>query len=98
MAVLNTKIGEVENKIPDVSGLAITVVLKDTLKTSKNFKNKRVWSNVFWYVKVCIFWKRIPYTIHWDKTQMLNEICLDRMSSTKTYPLFPFVSSNSPLF
>ena len=42
MAVLNTKIGEVENKILDVSDLAITVVLKDTLKTSKNFKNKRV--------------------------------------------------------
>ena len=41
MAVLITKIGEVENKIPDVSGLAITVVLKDTLKTFKNFKNKK---------------------------------------------------------
>ena len=31
------------------------------LKTSKNV-----------YVKVCIFWRSIQYTIHWDKTQMLK--------------------------
>ena len=49
-------------------------IFKDTLKAFDYFKNKqkRVWSNVFWYVKVCIFWKCIQYTIHWDKTQMLK--------------------------
>ena len=35
--------------------------------------NKSAWSNVFWYVKVCIFWKCIQYTIHWDKTQILKK-------------------------
>ena len=33
------------------------------LKTS----NKSVWINISWYVKVCIFWKSIKHTIHWDK-------------------------------
>ena len=35
-------------------------------------RNKSVWSNVFSYIKVCIFWKFVQYTIHWDKTQMLK--------------------------
>ena len=35
--------------------------------------NKSAWSNVFWYVKVCIFWKCIQCTIHWDKTQILKK-------------------------
>ena len=39
-------------------------VLKDTLKASDDFKNKQekcmnVFCNVFWYVKVYIFWKFI---------------------------------------
>ena len=38
------------------------------LKTS----NKSVCSNDFWYVKVYTFWKFIPYTRHWDGTQMLK--------------------------
>ena len=44
--------------------------IKDTLKAFGNFKNKQksVRSNVFWYVKVGMFWKCIQYTIHWDKT------------------------------
>ena len=38
---------------------------KDTLKSFDDFKIKQncIWSNVFWYVKVCIFWKCIKYTI-----------------------------------
>ena len=58
---------------------------KDTLKAFDNFKNKQksVWSNVFWYVKVCIFWKCIQYTIHWDKTQMLKKIPSDKINGTK---------------
>ena len=34
--------------------------LSTTLKTS----SKSVWSNIFWYVKVCIFWKCIQYTLY----------------------------------
>ena len=39
---------------------------KDTLKVFGNFKYKQksVWSTVFWYVKVHIFWKCIQYTIY----------------------------------
>ena len=48
---------------------------KDILKVFHDFENKQkgVWSNVFWYVKACIFWKCVQYTIHWDKTQMLKK-------------------------
>ena len=37
---------------------------KDTLKAFDDFKNKQknVWSNIFWSVKVCIFSKCIQYT------------------------------------
>ena len=49
------------------------------LKTS----NKSVWSNVFWYIKVCIFWKCIQYTVHWDRTQMLKKIILEKMNCTE---------------
>ena len=33
---------------------------------------------VFWYVKVYIFWKIIQYTKHWDETQMLEKLLLDK--------------------
>ena len=48
---------------------------KDTLKALDDFKNKQksVWTNVFWYVIICIFWKCIQYTSHWDQTQMLKK-------------------------
>ena len=48
---------------------------KDTLKAFDDFKNKQksVWSNVYGYVKVCIFWKCIQYSVLWDKTQMLKK-------------------------
>ena len=52
------------NKVVEV--LRIQLKLSTILKTG----NKSVWSNVFWYVRVCIFWKFIQYTIHWDKTQI----------------------------
>ena len=50
--------------------------------------NKSVWSNVFWFVKVCIFWKCIQYTIHWDKTQMLKKIPSDKINGTKNALFF----------
>ena len=56
-----------------------------TLKAFDDFKNKQksVWINVFWYVKVCIFWKGIQHTIHWEKTQMLKNFPSDKMNGTK---------------
>ena len=56
--------------------------------------NKSVWSNVFWYVKVYIFWKFIQYTKHWDKIQMLKKNSSDKISIAKN-ALFSFASSNS---
>ena len=49
--------------------------IKDTLKAFDNFKNKQksVWSNIFLYIKVCLFWKCIQYTIHWDQTKMFKK-------------------------
>ena len=49
-------------------------VVKDTLKAFDVFKNKQksVWSNALWHVKVQIFWKCIQCTINCDKTQMLK--------------------------
>ena len=55
-----------------------------TIETS----NKSVWSNVFWYVKVWINWKCVQYTIHWDKTQILKKIPLDKIYSTKNTLFF----------
>ena len=57
-------------------GLQISILtlreFTDTLKAFDDFKMKQksVWSNVFWYVKVCIFYKCIQQTIHWDKTNV----------------------------
>ena len=66
------------------------LLFKDTLKAFDNFKNNQnsVWSNGFWYVKVCIFWKYIQYTIDWDKTQMLKKFSLDSIDGTKNALFF----------
>ena len=55
-----------------LTGLRIHWRLLTILKTT----NKSVWCNPFSYIKVCIFWNCIQYTIHWDKTQMLKTISL----------------------
>ena len=74
------------------------IQFKDTLKVFDGFKNKQkiVWNNVFWYVKVCIFWKCIQYTIHWDKTQMLKKFSSDKINGTKN--VLYFASSDSSQF
>ena len=67
------------------------IILKDTQKIFDDFKNKQqksVWSNVFWYVQVCVFWKRIQYTIHWDKTQTLKNFPSDKIKGTKNALFF----------
>ena len=67
--------------------------LKDTLKVFVNFRNKQQVYEVcksitFWYVKVCIFWKCIRYTIHWDKTQILQKLPSDNTNGTKNALFF----------
>ena len=51
-------------------------VFNDTSKVFDDFKSKQrsVWSNVFWYVKLCIFWNCIQYTIYWNKRQKVKNI------------------------
>ena len=59
-------------------------MLSIILKTS----NKTVWSKVFWYVKVCIFWNCIRYTIHWDKTEILKKFPSDKINVQKMPSFF----------
>ena len=68
---------------------------KDTLKAFEDFKSKQnsVWSNVFWYIKVCIFWTFIQYTMHWDKTQKLKKIPLDKINRSKNALFFLSLAS-----
>ena len=56
--------------------MQVFLLVKDTLKALDDFENKResIWTNVFWYVKVYIFWKIIQCTINWDNTKMLQNI------------------------
>ena len=70
--------------------------LKDTLKAFGDLKNKHksVSSNAFWYVKVCIFWKFIQYTTHWDETQMIEKISFGLNERFKNELSF-FASSKS---
>ena len=67
-----------------------THTFKNTLKAFGDFKKKQkcVRSNVFWYVKVCIFWKCIQYIIQWDKAQMLNKFVSDKLNGAKYVPFF----------
>ena len=53
-------------------------LFKNRPKAFGDFKNKQksVGANIFWYVKMYIFWKFIQYTMHWDKTQMLKKLTL----------------------
>ena len=65
---------------------------KDTLKAFGDFyKNQQgVWSNVFWYIKVCASWNFIQYTVHWDKTQMLKIFPSDKKKNGTKNGLFFF--------
>ena len=76
------------------AGLRIHWRLLRILKTS----NKSASSNVFWYVKVCIFWKWkcIQYTINWDKTQMLKKFLLDKKKKKKGKKKSLFYFSRAP--
>ena len=67
-----------------------TSILKDDfslrLSTILKTSNKIVWSNVFRYVKECLFWKFIQYAIHWEK--MLNKFPSDKINLKKMYSFF----------
>ena len=52
-------------------------IIKYTLSVILKTSNKNAWSNIFWYVKVYIFWKFIQYTIYWDETQILKKFSWD---------------------
>ena len=65
-------------------------VLKATLKTFDE-SSKSVWSILFWYVKVCIFWKCIQYTIYCSKTKILKKIPLGQNKWYKNFPSFFFL-------
>ena len=67
-----------------ISDLRIRWRLSTMLKTS----NKSVWSNAFWCVKLCVLWKFIQYTIHWDKTQMLNKFLRTKRALQKVPSFF----------
>ena len=58
------------------------------LSTILETSNKSVWSNVSWYVKVCIFWNCIQYIIHWDKTQILKKFPSEKINVTKNALFF----------
>ena len=83
-----------QNELPTRTSAYIinwsNVILRSTLKVLDNFKNKRksVRNNAFWYVNVCIFWKCIQYTIHWDITQMLIKFPSDKINGTKNVLFF----------
>ena len=58
------------------------------LSTNLKLSSKNVWGNVFSYVKVCLFWKSIQYSIHWDKTQVLKNFPPDKWNGTKNVVCF----------
>ena len=73
--------------------------LLNTLKAFINFEisNESAWSNFFLYVKVCVFWKFIQYTINWDK----NKSWKSPVGQSKHYKkcnIFFFMNSNSSQF
>ena len=70
--------------VPYERSLRIHWRISTILKTS----NKSVWSNGFWYVKVCIFWKCIQYSIQWDETQILKTLPSDKINGTKNALFF----------
>ena len=65
------------------SGLTFHLRIHWRPSTNLKTSNKSVWSNVFWYVKVYIFWKSIQYTIPWDKTQKFKKFPSDKINGTK---------------
>ena len=72
------------------SFLEITFKLKIHWRLSTIIKtsSKIVWRNAFWYVKICICWMCIQYTIHWDKTKILKKFSCETTNDTKNVLFF----------
>ena len=58
------------------------------LLTILETSNKSVWSNAFWCVKVCIFWKCIQNTIDLDKTKIFKKFTSDKINGRKNALFF----------
>ena len=71
-----------------------TVLIHWRLSMNLKTSNKSVWSNGFWYVKLCIFWKSFQYTINWDETN-IKKIFFGQNKLCKKCPLFYLAISNS---
>ena len=75
---------------------------KDILKAFNHFvsKQKNVWSNVFWYAKVCEYFEIVFNMLYIE----IKLKCLKKFPQTKKKkwhkkrPLFPFLSSSSSQF
>ena len=68
--------------------ISVMIKLKWRPLTILKTSNKSLRSNIFWYVKVCIFWRCIQYTVYWDKTQILKKFPLDKINGTKNALFF----------
>ena len=75
-------------KIKSVKMSEFSLMIHWNLSTNLKLSSKNVWGNVFSYVKVCLFWKSIQYSIHWDKTQVLKNFPPDKRNGTKNVVYF----------
>ena len=59
---------------------------------SKQAKDRLI--NPFWFVKVCLFWKFIQYSMHWDKTNIKEISSWQTKRCYKKCTTLSFTSSN----
>ena len=74
---------------------------KDILKAFNDFvsKQKNVWSNVFWYAKVCEYFEIVFNMLYIEiKLKCLKKFPQTKKKWYKKCPLFPFLSSSSSQF
>ena len=68
--------------------LLVYLSIHQRISTILKTRKKMYKSNVFWYVKVRIFWKRSYYTIHGDKSHMLKKFPSNKIKCTKNVFFF----------
>ena len=75
-----------------VSGyiFSISKQFNDALKTFHDFKSnkKNLWSNAFWYLRLCIFWKFIQYKVH--SKRLFNFYGVDVLYRPASHPIFSY--------
>ena len=64
--------------------------INDILKAFDQFKNKqqKCMKHCFLLHKVCMLWKCIQYTIHWNEILMLKKFSSDKINGTKNKLFF----------